>query len=119
VGILARYGPANPTLNFHMQAKTVCFLRLIPDLPTAEVVQQKLEEKVSCIAMKDPVAVKSLQEVLLARSRGFLSKGSPMSSSVEADTRDRYGDAKPFKEVFRVSPRTQQGHACPRGSVDA
>jgi hypothetical protein len=85
------------------------FFETIPDLPTAEVVQQKLEEKVGRIAMKDPVAVKSLQEVLLARSRGFLSKGSPMSSSVEAEHEIDTGDAKPFKEVFRRVPETQRG----------
>ena len=48
------------------------FLETIPDLPTTEVVQQKLEDKVKKIEMKDTRAAKSLKKVLLERSRGFL-----------------------------------------------
>ena len=54
------------------------FLETIPDLPSTEVVQQKLEAKVKDIQMKDSAASAALKTVLLDHSHGFLSKGSPL-----------------------------------------
>jgi hypothetical protein len=85
------------------------YFETIPELPTTEVVQQKLEDKVGKIEMKDPAAAEDLRKVLLERSKGFLSKGSPMIRLVEAEHEIDTGDAKPFKEVFRRVPETQRG----------
>ena len=85
------------------------FLEAIPDLPSTETVQQKLQAKVDDISMKDPQAATNLRKVLLDRSHGFLSKGSPLVKLVEAEHEIDTGESKPFKEVFRRVPEVQRG----------
>jgi hypothetical protein len=85
------------------------FFDTVSDLPSFDSVREKLEGKIKKISMKDPAATEELSQVLRERSKGFLSKGSPMTRLVEAEHEIDTGDAKPFKEIYYRVPETQRG----------